>query len=94
MSKNIKVNNQNIIYYETVLKYLPNNEKKEFFINAMKNNIYFTEEEIKNFGNIFNKIVNFEVIENNETASYYQKIENEKYIGYNASRQNDEMCSQ
>ena len=70
LSKNIKVNNQNIIYYETVLKYLPNNEKKEFFINAMKNNIYFTEEEIKNFGNIFNKIVNFDLSIKNSNKNY------------------------
>ena len=70
LSKNIKVNNQNIIYYETVLKYLPNNEKKEFFINAMKNNIYFSEEEIKNFGNIFNKIVNFDLSIKNSNKNY------------------------
>lgn len=62
LSKGIKVNNQNIIYYETVLKYLPNNEKKEFFLNAMKNNIYFSEEEINNLENIFGKIGNFDFI--------------------------------
>ena len=36
-----------------------------------------------------NKIVNFEVIENNETASYYQKIENEKYIDKLIKNQNN-----
>ena len=49
---------------------MPNNEKKEFFINAMKNNIYFTEEEIKNFGNIFNKIVNFDLSIKNSNKNY------------------------
>ena len=70
MSKGIKVNNQNITYYETVLKYLPNNEKKDFFLNAMKNNIYFSEEEIKNFVNIFNKIVNFDLSIKNSNKNY------------------------
>ena len=70
LSKGIKVNNQNIIYYETVLKYLPNNEKKEFFLNAMKNNIYFSEEEIKNLENIFGKIGNFASIIKNSNKNY------------------------
>lgn len=70
MSKGIKVNNQNITYYETVLKYLPNNEKKDFFLNAMKNNIYFSEEEIKNFENIFGKIGNFASITKNSNKNY------------------------
>ena len=70
MSKGIKVNNQNITYYETVLKYLPNNEKKDFFLNAMKNNIYFSEEEIKNFENIFGKIGNFASIIKNSNKNY------------------------
>lgn len=70
LSKGIKVNNQNIIYYETILKYLPNNEKKEFFLNAMKNNIYFSEEEIKNLENIFGKIGNFASIIKNSNKNY------------------------
>lgn len=70
LSKGIKVNNQNIIYYETVLKYLPNNEKKEFFLNAMKNNIYFSEEEIKNLENIFGKMRNFASIIKNSNKNY------------------------
>ena len=70
LSKGIKVNNQNIIYYETVLKYLPNNEKKEFFLNAMKNNIYFSEEEIKNLENIFGKMGNFASIIKNSNKNY------------------------
>lgn len=69
-SKGIKVNNQNIAYFETVLKYLPNGEKKEFFINSMKNNIYFEEEEIKNLGNIFNRIGNLEYLIKNSNKSY------------------------
>ena len=70
LSKGIKINNQNIIYYETVLKYLPNNEKKEFFINAMKNNIYFSEKEIKNLEDIFDKIGNFASIIKNSNKNY------------------------
>ena len=70
LSKGIKVNNQNIIYYETILKYLPNNEKKEFFLNAMKNNIYFSEEEIKNLENIFGKMGNFVSIIKNSNKNY------------------------
>ena len=70
LSKGIKVNNQNIIYYETILKYLPNNEKKEFFLNAMKNNIYFSEEEIKNLENIFGKMGNFASIIKNSNKNY------------------------
>ena len=70
LSKGIKVNNQNIIYYETVLKYLPNNEKKKFFLNAMKNNIYFSEEEIKNLENIFCKMGNFASIIKNSNKNY------------------------
>ena len=70
LSKGIKVNNQNIIYYERVLKYLPNNEKKEFFLNVMKNNIYFSEEEIKNLENIFGKIGNFASIIKNSNKNY------------------------
>lgn len=70
LSKGIKVNSQNIIYYETVLKYLPNNEKKEFFLNSMKNNIYFSKEEIENLGNIFNKIGSFDSIIKNSNKNY------------------------
>ena len=70
LSKGIKVNNQNIIYYETILKYLPNNEKKEFFLNAMKNNIYFSKEEIKNLENIFGKMGNFASIIKNSNKNY------------------------
>lgn len=69
-SKGIKVNNKNISYFETVLKYLPNSEKKEFFINSMKNNIYFNEEEIKNFENIFNKIKNLESLIKKSNKNY------------------------
>lgn len=36
-----------------------------------------------------NKIINFEILENNETASYYQKIKNEKYIDKLISNQDD-----
>lgn len=70
LSKGIKVNSQNITYYETVLKYLPNSEKKEFFLNSMKNNIYFSKEEIENLGNIFNKIGNFDSIIKNSNKNY------------------------
>lgn len=70
LSKGIKVNSQNIIYYETVLKYLPNSEKKEFFLNSMKNNIYFSKEEIENLGNIFDKIGNFDSIIKNSNKNY------------------------
>lgn len=90
LSKGIKVNSQNIIYYETVLKYLPNSEKKEFFLNSMKNNIYFSKEEIENLGNIFNKIENFDSIIKNSNKNY-KLAEILKNMIYDLKKDNKEI---
>ncbi len=61
--KGIKPSNENIRYFETILKYLPDLDinKKKFILNAMSNGVYLTVKEINSFGNIFkqfNDIIN------------------------------------
>lgn len=53
--KGIKPSYENIRYFETILKYLPDldSNKKKFILNAMSNGVYLTVEEINNLGNIF-----------------------------------------
>ena len=55
--KGIKPSYENIRYFETILKYLPDldNNKKKFILNAMSNGVYLTVEEINTLGNIFKK---------------------------------------
>ncbi|MDA0064956.1 hypothetical protein OFS07_01490 [Brachyspira hyodysenteriae] len=61
--KGIKPSYENIRYFETILKYLPDldSDKKKFILNAMSNGVYLTVEEINSLGNIFkqfNDIIN------------------------------------
>lgn len=61
--KGIKPSHENIKYFETILKYLPDldSNKKKFILNAMSNGVYLTVEEINSLGNIFkqfNNIIN------------------------------------
>ncbi|WP_144107226.1 hypothetical protein [Brachyspira hyodysenteriae] len=61
--KGIKPSHENIRYFETILKYLPDldSDKKKFILNAMSNGVYLTVEEINSLGNIFkqfNDIIN------------------------------------
>ena len=53
--KGIKPSHENIRYFETILKYLPDldSDKKKFILNAMSNGVYLTVEEINSLGNIF-----------------------------------------
>ena len=53
--KGIKPSHENIRYFETILKYLPDldSNKKKFILNAMSNGVYLTVEEINSLGNIF-----------------------------------------
>ena len=53
--KGIKPSYENIRYFETILKYLPDldSDKKKFILNAMSNGVYLTVEEINSLGNIF-----------------------------------------
>ena len=55
--KGIKPSHENIRYFETILKYLPDldSNKKKFILNAMSNGVYLTVEEINSLGNIFSK---------------------------------------
>ncbi|WP_300370101.1 hypothetical protein [Brachyspira sp.] len=53
--KGIKPSIENIRYFETILKYIPDldSNKKKFILNAMSNSVYLTVEEINTLGNIF-----------------------------------------
>ena len=56
--KGIKPSYENIKYFETILKYLPDldNNKKKFILNAMSNGVYLTVEEINSLNNIFKEL--------------------------------------
>ena len=56
--KGIKPSHENIRYFETILKYLPDldSDKKKFILNAMSNGVYLTVEEIDSLGNIFKQL--------------------------------------
>ncbi|WP_297206965.1 hypothetical protein [uncultured Brachyspira sp.] len=55
--RGIKPSYENIKYFETILKYIPDLDinKKKFILNAMSNGVYLTVEEINTLGNIFKK---------------------------------------
>ena len=73
--RGVKPSYENIKYFETILKYLPDLDinKKKFILNAMSNGVYLTVEEINTLGNIFKKFNDIISViknsnKNNETA--------------------------
>ncbi len=59
VSRNIKPSEKNILYIETILKYLPNinSHKKNFILTSLSNEIYFTVEELRMLNSIFDKLI-------------------------------------